>query len=234
MEMNQSEKERLKKLDVDLWIIALVTFGVFAIYAVFGNRIMAFCKDSSISVWPRLFAAAALEFGIAGLGISIVCLLRKESFASFGLRKENTSKTIIGTVLCFLPYLIYVFATGQFQGYEPLSIMVSNDLHKAGILQTIIGTLIIGIVWGFFEGFNYRVICEKIDRRYPPKSRLVDWGAIVCAIICILFHPFSISVLGIIELVTTFIAIYGMLMVAKKYDNAWGCVFAFVFIWNAF
>ncbi len=61
MEKNQSENENLKKLDVDLWIISLVTFGAFAIYAVFGNRIMAFCKDSSISVWPRLFATGQFQ-----------------------------------------------------------------------------------------------------------------------------------------------------------------------------
>ena len=34
-------------------------------------------------------------------------------------------------------------------------------------------------------------------------------------------------------LITTFIAIYGMLIVKKKTGNAWGCVLAFCFIWNA-
>lgn len=43
----------------------------------------------------------------------------------------------------------------------------------------------------------------------------------------------SFSIQGIIEIVTTFIAIYGMLQVRKVYKNAWGCVFAFLFIWNA-
>lgn len=231
--MEQQIKERKKKLTIDLWIIALVTIAVYIVYGVFGSRIMSFCKDSDISVWPRLLTAAALEFGIAGLGITIVGLMRKESFASFGLRWENAIKAVLWTIVFFLPYILFIFLSGQFEGYEPLSIMVTPDLHKAGIVATIIGTLVIAVVWGFFEGFNYVVICEKINRRFPVKTKFFDWGALVVSIMGILFHPMSFSIQGIIEIVTTFIAIYGMLQVRKVYKNAWGCVFAFLFIWNA-
>ena len=231
--MEQQIKERKKKLTIDLWIIALVTIAVYIVYGVFGSRIMSFCKNSDISVWPRLLTAAALEFGIAGLGITIVGLMRKESFASFGLRWENAIKAVLWTIVFFLPYILFIFLSGQFEGYEPLSIMVTPDLHKAGIVATIIGTLVIAVVWGFFEGFNYVVICEKINRRFPGKTKFFDWGALVVSIMGILFHPMSFSIQGIIEIVTTFIAIYGMLQVRKVYKNAWGCVFAFLFIWNA-
>ena len=231
--MKQQIKERKKKLTIYLWIIALVTIAVYIVYGVFGSRIMSFCKNSDISVWPRLLTAAALEFGIAGLGITIVGLMRKESFASFGLRWENAIKAVLWTLVFFLPYILFIFLSGQFEGYEPLSIMVTPDLHKAGIVATIIGTLVIAVVWGFFEGFNYVVICEKINRRFPVKTKFFDWGALVVSIMGILFHPMSFSIQGIIEIVTTFIAIYGMLQVRKVYKNAWGCVFAFLFIWNA-
>lgn len=231
--MEQQIKERKKKLTIDLWIIALVTIAVYIVYGVFGSRIMSFCKNSDISVWPRLLTAAALEFGIAGLGITIVGLMRKESFASFGLRWENAIKAVLWTIVFFLPYILFIFLSGQFEGYEPLSIMVTPDLHKAGIVATIIGTLVIAVVWGFFEGFNYVVICEKINRRFLVKTKFFDWGALVVSIMGILFHPMSFSIQGIIEIVTTFIAIYGMLQVRKVYKNAWGCVFAFLFIWNA-
>lgn len=231
--MEQQIKERKKKLTIDLWIIALVTIAVYIVYGVFGSRIMSFCKNSDISVWPRLLTAAALEFGIAGLGITIVGLMRKESFASFGLRWENAIKAVLWTIVFFLPYILFIFLSGQFEGYEPLSIMVTPDLHKAGIVATIIGTLVIAVVWGFFEGFNYVVICEKINRRFSVKTKFFDWGVLVVSIMGILFHPMSFSIQGIIEIVTTFIAIYGMLQVRKVYKNAWGCVFAFLFIWNA-
>lgn len=219
--MEQQIKERKKKLTIDLWIIALVTIAVYIVYGVFGSRIMSFCKNSDISVWPRLLTAAALEFGIAGLGITIVGLMRKESFASFGLRWENAIKAVLWTIVFFLPYILFIFLSGQFEGYEPLSIMVTPDLHKAGIVATIIGTLVIAVVWGFFEGFNYVVICEKINRRFPVKTKFFDWGALVVSIMGILFHPMSFSIQGIIEIVTTFIAIYGMLQVRKVYKNAW-------------
>ena len=222
-----------KKLDIDLWIIALTATAVFVVYAMIGSRLMTFCKDSSISVWPRLFAAASMQFGIAGLGITIVCILRKKTFPSFGLKKENSLKAIGATILCFVPYIIYIFVSGQFEGYEPLSIMVTPDLHKTGIIATIIGTLVIALFWGFFEGFNYAVICNIIDRRYPVNSKFFSWGALVCTLMGILFHPMSFDLLGIFELITTFIALYGMLIIYKRTENAWGCVFAFLFIWNA-
>ena len=231
--MNNAVKERNRKLDADLWIIGLISMAVFMIYGSYSKQIMSFCKNSEISVWARLLVSAAMEYGIAGLGITIVCILRRESFKSFGLRKENTVKTIIGTVICFIPYIIYVVVSGRFEGYNPLSIMVSDDLHKAGIPGMLIGIPVIALVWGFFEGFNYAVISEIINRRYPVKSGLFNWGCLVGGIMCVLFHPFSLSLSGIIEIATTFMAIYGMLWLCKKNNNAWGCVFAFIFIWNA-
>lgn len=222
-----------KKSDVDLWIIALSTAAAYVIYTIIGSRLMDFCKNSSISVWLRLFAAAALQFGIAGLGITIVCVLRKKPFSTYGLTRENTIKAIIGTVICFVPYIVFIMVSKQFQGYEPLSIMVTPDLHKSGIIATIIGTFIIAIFWGFFEGFNYAVISNIIDRRYPVNGKLFSWGALVCALMGILFHPMSLDLLGVAELITAFVALYGMLIVSKHTKNAWGCVFAFLFIWNA-
>ena len=90
-----------KRLDVNLWIIALVSMLLYSIYAVIGSNLSSFFKDSSISVWPRLLISAAMEYGIAGLGITLVCLLRRESFASYGLKKENALKAIAGAVISF-------------------------------------------------------------------------------------------------------------------------------------
>ena len=128
--------------------------------------------------------------------------------------------------------LLY-FLSGQSDGYHPFNVIITRDVMNSGIPFSIIGMAIIILVWGFFEGFNYAVICEKINRRYPSKNKWLDSGAITCAIICILFHPLSISFWGIVELITIFIAIYGMLIVKKQTGNAWGCIFAFCFIWNA-
>ena len=223
-----------KKLDTNLWIIALASMLAYGVYAFVGSSLMSFFKDSSISVWPRLFTSAAMEYGVAGLGITLVCILRKESFASYGLKKENAIKAVLGAVICFIPFIIFKITSGQFEGYKPLNVIVTNDLHKAGIISTIIGTLIIGLVWGFFEGFNYAVIAEIISRRYPTERKLFDWGVLVSAMMGIMFHPIHFDTLGIIDLIVTFVALYGMLIVRKRTGNSWGCVFAFIFIWNAF
>lgn len=222
-----------KQLDTDIWIIALVTLGVFLCYAATGDQLMNFAKNSNISVIPRLLLSAGVQFGVAGLGITIVCILRKEKFTQFGLRKKNIGKAIAGTVICFIPSICYIFASGQFNGYQPFSIMITDDVLSIGIPLSILGMALIVTVWGFFAGFNYVVICERINKRYPTKNQWLDYGAITCAITCILVHPFSTSFWGIVEIITTFVAIYGMLIVKKKTENAWGCVFAFCFIWNA-
>ena len=222
-----------KRLDTDIWIIALVTLGVFLFYVTAGKQLMSFVVNSNISVVPRLLLNAGVQFGVAGLGITIVCILRKKKFTHFGLIRKNVFKAIIWTIICFVPSILYVFLSGQFNGYQPFSILITDDVIASGIPFSIIGMALIIVVWGFFEGFNYAVICEKINSRYPSKKKWLDYGAITCAIICILFHPFSTSFWGIVEIITTFIAIYGMLMVRKQTGNAWGCVFAFCFIWNA-
>ena len=103
----------------------------------------------------------------------------------------------------------------------------------SGIPFSIRGMALIVVIWGFFEGFKYAVICGKINDRYPAKSWWLDYGAISCAIICLLFRPLSASFWGIVDIITTFTAIYGMLVVKRQTGNAWGCVFAFCFIWNA-
>lgn len=98
-----------------------------------------------------------------------------------------------------------------------------------------LGYLIIAVAWGFFEGFNYVVISDKINKLLPVKHRWLNWGAIICAVMCILIHGMiGVTMEGIIEMLTVFIAIYGMLVTKTVTGNAWGCVFLFVFLWNAF
>ena len=222
-----------KRLDTDLWIIALVTLVVFMCYAMFSKELMAIVKNDDIPVLLRVLLNAAVQFGVAGLGITVVCIFRKEKFTEFGLKSENIIKAILGTLISFVPYIINNVFIKDFEGYQPFSVIIAKDVLNSNIFVAIIGMLMIAVAWGFFEGFNYVVICDKINKRCPSKNKWLDYGAITCVIICTLFHPFSTSLLGIIEIIATAIAIYGMLIVKKKTGNAWGCVLAFCFIWNA-
>ena len=94
--------------------------------------------------------------------------------------------------------------------------------------------LIIAICWGFFEGFNYVVISDKISQRFPSNNQFWDWGAFVCSIMCIIVHgAIGVTPDAIIEMLCTIFLIYGMLIVRKKTGNAWGCVLIFFVYWNA-
>ncbi len=223
-----------RQLDTDLWIILGVTMTAFILYAVNQKALLEYITDAKMPVMLRLLVNAAVQFAIAGLGISVVCAVRREKFTIFGLKKAKIIPSLIGSVICFIPSVIYVIASGQFTGYHPFHILITDDVLAAGFPISFIGMAVIILVWGFFEGFNYVVIADKINGRYPSNNKWLDYGAITCACIGILFHPIDFSFWGIISMITTFIGIYGMLMVKKQTENAWGCVFAFCFIWNAF
>ena len=48
--------------------------------------------------------------------------------------------------------------------------------------SNILAYLFICLIWGFWEGFNYVVIAEKIRIRFPSPYIWLDSGAITCAI----------------------------------------------------
>ena len=157
----QSLTTEQKRLDTDLWIISLVTFGVFIVYSIIGNQLMNYVKNRDISVIPRLLLNAGVQFGVAGLGITIVCILRKEKFSQFGLTKMNIGKAIVGTVLCFLPSVGYIIASGQFNGYQPFNILITGDVIASGIPISILGMALIVVVWGFLKGLTMLSFVRK-------------------------------------------------------------------------
>ncbi len=223
-----------KRLDIDLWVILIITLLAFVLYAVNQKSILEYITNENVSLIMRLLVNTAVQFAIAGLGISIVCTIRKEKFANYGLRRERIFPSIAGAIISFIPSIIYVAVSGQYTGYHPFHILITDEILSAGFPISILGMALIIIVWGFFEGFNYVVIADKINGRYPPNNKWLDYGAITCACIGILFHPIDFSFWGTISMITTYIGIYGMLVVKKSTGNAWGCIFAFCFIWNAF
>jgi len=225
-----------KRLSIDLWVIALVSLAVLGIGIVLQSQLRTFAKDSEINILLRVLCAALLQFGLAGLGITIVSIVRKESFRSYGLQAKGAIPSIIFCVLCFVPHLIFMFATKEITGYLPFqSVWTTRDVLASGFPQNIIGILITTTSWGFFEGFNYVVISDKINKRFPSRNKWLNWGAIVCAVLCVLIHgAIGVSIGNIIEMLTIIVIIYGMLMAKEFTGNAWGCVFTFLFLWNAF
>lgn len=103
---------------MDIWIISLISHGVFLAYMAFGTQLMEYAVSDQ-SVLPRLLLSTAVQFGLAGLGISVVCVYSKERFSMIGLVRKNMVIAIVGTALCFIPYIIYIAVSGQFHGCSP-------------------------------------------------------------------------------------------------------------------
>lgn len=225
-----------KKAEINLYIIIGITVIALGIYTVFQNQFVSFVKNKNVNIILRTMIAAFTQYSVAGLGITVVCILRRESFLSYGLKKKGILQSIILSSFVFIPYVVFSFATGEANGYSPFqTIWITKEVLASGFPINIIGLGLISIAWGFFEGFNYVVISEKINTRYPSQKKLLNWGAIICAIMCLFIHGMiGVTPKSIIEAVTVFIIIYGMLMIKEFTCNAWGCVFIFLFLWNAF
>lgn len=235
MVKKQLTKEQ-KQLNTDLIIIVVSSLVILTIYIVFNSDFIWFFKNKNINLLLRTLAQAITQFGAAGLGITIVALYRKESFLDYGLNKNNILKTIFLSVLVYIPYILFRIFANSLNGYLPFqTVMAAKEWISLGFPASIVGYTIIAIAWGFFEGFNYVVIDEKLNKRFPVNNRYLQVGPIACGILCLLIHgAVGITPSAIIETITIFIIIYGMLQVKEYTGNAWGCVFLFLFFWNAF
>lgn len=236
-EMDAHTKEREKQLSADLWIICIVTFLVFGIVGIgWGDGINKFAYDSSINIVLRvLVIGVCAQFGLAGLGISLVCIIRKEKFSKFGLTRKNLLPSLALSLACCIPDFVYCLIRGNVHRWCPfLDVNTTPEVLAGSVPEIILGMLITAVCWGFFEGFNYVVIRDKISELLPSRYRFFDWGALICAIMCIVIHgAIGVTPESIIQMVVTMILIYGMLIVRKVTGNAWGCVFVFLVYWNA-
>lgn len=229
-------KERKKQLDIDLWIIVIVSFLILAIYSIFNKEIKKVVYNTAIPIVLRvLFVGGVFQFGLAGLGITIVTIMRKDSFFKHGLILEKIVPTILLSAVCCIPEFLYYYLSGDMHAWFPFSeVNTTAEVVASGFPSNVLGMLITLICWGFFEGFNYVVISDKINERYPSKYRFWDWGAFSCAIMCILVHGVvGVTPDAIAEMLCTIFLIYGMLLVRKETGNAWGCVLIFILYWNA-
>lgn len=229
-------KKRKRQLDTDLWIIAAVSVLVLTIYSVWGKTINEIVSDSSVNIVLRvLFIGVLFQFGLAGLGITIVSIIRKESFVSHGLTCKNIPLTLALSALCCVPDFLYNYFAGNIHAWFPFSdVHTTSEVIASGFPYNVLGMLITSVCWGFFEGFNYVVIGDKISERYPSNSRLWDAGAFACAVLCIVIHGvIGVTPDAVAEMLCTMFLIYGMLITRKLTGNAWGCVLIFVLYWNA-
>ena len=235
--MKQGLSSQQKEADQDLNILALFTFLPLIGFLAFQEPIISFSRNPDHSLWMRLFVLALCQFSIAGLGASVILIYRKEGLQKYGLVGKEIFPTLLQTALIALPLLIFLIASGQMHSYLPFqSILLTKEVLSSPFPTNFVGYLLISLIWGFWEGFNYVVIVQKINLRYPHYVKGVwNLGAFVCALICLLIHGMiGFDSLSLLQEGTVFILIYGMLLVQRRTGNAWGCILIFVLLWNAF
>lgn len=228
-----TKKGKILDLVVIMLISGLALTGYFLLTQVL---FPGFEKNESINIVLRvLLVGFFAQFGLAGMGISVVCIYRKESFLNHGLTKKNLLISVFFCLVCCVPELIYNLATKTVYGWFPfIGVNFTRELFSESALATIVSYILIALFWGFFEGFNYVVIADKINELLPSKYTYLDWGALIMAIFCIIVHgAVGVTASGLLEMFTTMFLIYGMLIVRKITGNAWGCVAVFFFYWNS-
>ncbi|MGE5579921.1 MAG: hypothetical protein ACM3WU_07750 [Bacillota bacterium] len=228
----QAERRRV---ETDLTVIVLASLASLLLIMAFNSQIMSVAKDPEVDILLRTLLMAVFQFGIAGLGISIVAAIRKESFVHYGLTARNLPRVVALTALAVVPYLVYRAATGTLTGYMPFrQVNMTAELLASGFPRNVLGMSIVAVAWGFFEGFNYAVISNKINTRYPSKNVWLNWGAILCGVLCLLIHGMvGVTPDALAEAAAVFFIIYWMLIAKSLTGNAWGTVLLFIFFWNA-
>ena len=166
--MKEGLSTQQKEADKDLNILALFTLLPLMGFLAFQEPIINFTRSPDHSLWIRLIVLALCQFSVAGLGTSAVLIRRKESIQKYGLVKKKFFPTILQTVLIALPLLIFLIASGQMHSYLPFqSILLTKEVLSSPFPTNFLGYLLISLIWGFWEGFNYVVIVRKINLRYP-------------------------------------------------------------------
>jgi len=119
-EIQKCSKERKKQLIIDLCVIAAVSFVILGVLAFLGNSMNGFAYDSSINIAIRVaIIGICAQFGILGLGITIVCLVRKEKFTQFGLTTKNLIPALLLSIGCCVPDFIYRLYRGSVHAWCP-------------------------------------------------------------------------------------------------------------------
>lgn len=228
-----TEQQKAKR---DLVILIFATLIPLIIYLFFESVWNIQGRDESINFWLRFWSISLAAYGLAGFGMTIVFLYRKERFSDYGLVRKNAVLAIGLSVLVFVPHYLFMFFTGDIERYMPLNGTVLTDsVLRRPFPQNVFCMALLGLIWGFFEGMNYVFIGKKINVIVPPRKWWLDFGGIFGGIVCVLVHKMvGLDFLTMVEGITVFVFVYGIIVIRNRTGNAWGCVVSFLFLWNAF
>lgn len=218
----------------DIAIIVITSLIFAGLYIAFEQPIMEYGRNPEHALIWRFLPVAIIQYGMAGLGISIVLCKNRESLRQHGLVRKNLLWSVTGCLAVSVPTVLFLYCTGGLHGFLPFQGMfLTRDMLRAAFLFNVIGYLVIAVIWGFFEGLYYVVLADKINALKAPKG-ICNLGALVCAVFAVLIHGMiGTSVEVLLEAAATFILMYGSLVIREKTGNAWGNILIFFVVWNA-
>ena len=231
-EMKETREIRKNKSDVAIIIMTSMIFA--GLYIALEQPIMEYGRNSEHALFWRFLPVAVIQYGMAGLGISIVLCKNRESLRQHGLVMKNLLWSAAGCLAVSVPTVLFLYFTGDIHGYLPFQGMfLTKDILKAAFPFDMIGYLVVAVIWGFFEGLYYIVLSDKINALKAPRG-VWNMGALVCAVFAILIHGMiGTSMEVLLEAAATFILMYGSLVIRDKTGNAWGNILIFFVVWNA-
>lgn len=226
--------DSVKNVKKDIAIILSVSFVSAALYLTLGGKIMDYGRDVSHPLFLRFLPVLLIQFGMSCLGTLMVLVKNREKLSAYGLVRRHIGYSLSGCLLFSLPTVIFLWLTNDMHGFLPFQGMfLTKEILNASLPFNVIGYLLIALVWGFGEGLFYVVLADKINLLYESE-KIFDRGAFICAVIAILIHGMiGFDLKTLVEAFTTFILIYGSLVIRRRTGNAWGNILLFFIIWNA-
>lgn len=97
--MNKNIKNKI--IDI-IFIFALTGIGISL-----ALNLLPYIKNLSGLI--KIIAMSTAQFSIAGLGVVIVMLWRKERFCNYGIKKENALKSLLLGALFICVYLAAIY-----------------------------------------------------------------------------------------------------------------------------
>lgn len=107
--MNKITLEQKKSIIDSMALILSPFITLFLIYPI----VNSIFHSNHFGV-KEFLITMCFQFGSAGLATTLIMIFRKETFASYGIVRENALKSILLSPLVFIPQIMLNFSTKKF------------------------------------------------------------------------------------------------------------------------
>jgi hypothetical protein len=180
----------------------------------------------------KIISMAFMQFLIAGFAMIMIMIFRNEKFKDYGLKKEKSIRSLILGAAFIIAYLSLYYLFKGYLDWSPFKqVLVMDNALNYFFPLNVLGVMIIALVWGFFEGFNFVYISKKINSLFRIRNPFLKPGPIIIVICNIIVHLSTGHGLG--SSLSGSIPTYIVCLIPEITGNSWGSVLIFLLLWNA-